>query len=107
MPLYEYRCEGCGKQFEVIQKFSDQPLTTHDNCGGPVYRMLSASALQFKGSGWYVNDYAKSSKPESDSTSKKPDATPATNSSSESSKTASTETTSPAKKTTPSATKNE
>jgi putative FmdB family regulatory protein len=103
MPLYEYQCEGCGKRFEIIQRFSDQPLTTHEACGGTVYRLLSAPALQFKGSGWYVNDYAKSSKPESkpegDGGSKKTESTPATNSSSESSKTASTPTSSPDKKT--------
>lgn len=62
MPIYEYRCEDCGGQFEVIQKFSDQPLTTHDACGGNVHRLLSAPAFKFKGSGWYVNDYAKGSK---------------------------------------------
>jgi putative FmdB family regulatory protein len=107
MPLYEYRCEGCGERFEVMQKFSDQPLTTHATCGGTVHRLLSVSALQFKGSGWYVNDYAKSSKPESDGASKKPDSTPATNSSSESPKPASTASSSPDKKTTSSATKNE
>ena len=60
MPLYEYKCERCGEQFEVIEKFSDAPLTTHDNCGGAVHRLLSAPALQFKGSGWYITDYAKS-----------------------------------------------
>lgn len=59
MPLYEYECENCGDLFEVIQKFSDQPLTVHEKCGGKVHRILSAPALQFKGSGWYVNDYAK------------------------------------------------
>src|SRR5579862_1454329 len=59
MPLYEYRCAKCGKVFERIQKFSDQPLTVHDDCGGPVERLISVSALNFKGSGWYVNDYAK------------------------------------------------
>ena len=107
MPLYEYQCEGCGKQFEVIQKFSDPPLTRHESCGGSVYRLLSAPALQFKGSGWYVNDYAKSSKPESDGASKKTESTPAANSSQESSKTTSTDTSSSDKKTTPSATKNE
>jgi putative FmdB family regulatory protein len=105
MPLYEYQCEGCGKRFEIIQRFSDPPLTTHEACGGAVYRLLSASALQFKGSGWYVNDYAKSSKPEGDAGSKKTESTPATNSSSESSKTASTPTTSPDKKTGSSETK--
>lgn len=61
MPLYEYKCEGCGETFEVIQKFSDEPLTVHEKCGGPVHRLLSAPAFQFKGSGWYVTDYAKSS----------------------------------------------
>jgi putative FmdB family regulatory protein len=60
MPLYEYKCANCGKKFEVIQKFSDEPLTLHEECGsGPVERLISVSALQFKGSGWYVNDYAK------------------------------------------------
>lgn len=59
MPLYEYRCERCGKQFEVMQKFSDAPLTHHEACGGHVERLLSAPALQFKGSGWYITDYAR------------------------------------------------
>ncbi len=61
MPLYEYRCSKCGNVFEVIQKFADAPLTEHPDCGGSVERLLSTSALQFKGSGWYVNDYAKKS----------------------------------------------
>ena len=60
MPLYEYKCEGCGKTFEVIQKFSDTPLAVHDECGGKVIRLVSPSALHFKGSGWYVTDYAGS-----------------------------------------------
>jgi putative FmdB family regulatory protein len=59
MPLYEYRCHGCGETFEVIQKFSDKPLELHEGCGGEVERLISPSALRFKGSGWYVNDYAK------------------------------------------------
>ncbi len=62
MPLYEYQCEKCGELFELIQRFSDEPLTTHAKCGGPVHRLISTSALQFKGSGWYVTDYAKGSK---------------------------------------------
>jgi putative FmdB family regulatory protein len=62
MPIYEYRCQSCGKKFEALQKFSDEPLTVHPECGGgPVDRLISTSALQFKGSGWYVNDYAKGS----------------------------------------------
>jgi putative FmdB family regulatory protein len=60
MPLYEYKCESCGKTFEVIQKFSDTPLEVHADCGGKVIRLVSPSALHFKGSGWYVNDYARS-----------------------------------------------
>lgn len=59
MPLYEYRCESCDRTFEVMQKFSDAPLTSCDVCGAPVERLLSAPALQFKGSGWYITDYAR------------------------------------------------
>jgi len=59
MPLYEYKCEGCGEVFEVRQKFSDEPLTVHEKCGGAVRRLISAPAFQFKGSGWYVTDYGK------------------------------------------------
>jgi len=59
MPLYEYKCGSCGEVFEVIQKFSDSPLSVHEKCGGAVERLISASALQFKGSGWYVTDYGK------------------------------------------------
>jgi putative FmdB family regulatory protein len=59
MPLYEYKCNECGDVFEVMQRFSDAPLTTHDQCGGAVERLISAPALQFKGSGWYITDYAK------------------------------------------------
>jgi putative FmdB family regulatory protein len=63
MPLYEYVCNACGKRFEVLQKFSDEPLKTHEECGGEAERLLSAPALQFKGSGWYVTDYAKHGSP--------------------------------------------
>ncbi len=60
MPIYEYKCGTCGQVFEVKQKFSDAPITTHEGCGGSVERLISAPAIQFKGSGWYVTDYAKS-----------------------------------------------
>ena len=60
MPLYEYQCDNCGERFEAMQKFADAPLTLHEKCGGPVRRLLSVHALQFKGSGFYINDYAKS-----------------------------------------------
>lgn len=59
MPIYEYKCEGCGETFEVIQKFSDEPVAVHEKCGGHVHRLMSAPSFQFKGSGWYVTDYAK------------------------------------------------
>jgi putative FmdB family regulatory protein len=60
MPLYEYKCRQCGEVFELIQKFSDSPLETHaKGCGGPVERLIGVPALQFKGSGWYITDYAK------------------------------------------------
>jgi putative FmdB family regulatory protein len=59
MPLYEYECEADGSRFEVIQKFSDEPLTTCPNCGGAVRKLLSSPAIQFKGSGWYITDYAR------------------------------------------------
>jgi putative FmdB family regulatory protein len=104
MPLYEYQCEGCGERFEVIQKFSDPPLITHDNCGGIVHRLLSASALQFKGSGWYVTDYAKGTKSEADGAGKKAEPTGGA-SSSESPSPASSSTSPTEKKATPSDTK--
>ena len=57
MPLYEYQCDACGRRFEVIQKFSDPVLETCRLCAqGPVRRLLSSPAIQFKGSGWYIND---------------------------------------------------
>ena len=62
MPLYDYRCDKCGETFEVLQKFSDEPLKVHEGCGGQVERLISAPALQFKGTGWYVTDYAKGGK---------------------------------------------
>jgi putative FmdB family regulatory protein len=61
MPLYEYLCEKCGGRFEVIQKFADEPVAVHEICGGSVHRLLSVPALKFKGSGFYINDYAKAS----------------------------------------------
>jgi putative FmdB family regulatory protein len=61
MPLYEYQCEQCGNRFERIQKFSDPPADTCPKCGGPVKKLLSSPAIQFKGSGWYITDYAKKS----------------------------------------------
>jgi len=61
MPLYEYECKKCGHRFEKIQKFSDKMVKKCPDCGGQVEQMISAPAVQFKGSGWYVTDYAKKS----------------------------------------------
>jgi putative FmdB family regulatory protein len=62
MPLYEYQCDACGERFEAIRKFSDPPLEVCEKCGkGPIQRLISSPAFQFKGSGWYITDYAKKS----------------------------------------------
>jgi putative FmdB family regulatory protein len=61
MPLYEYECKKCGHRFEKIQKFSDKMVKKCPECGGVVEQMISAPAVQFKGTGWYVTDYAKKS----------------------------------------------
>ena len=60
MPLYEYQCESCGHRSEELQRLSDPPLTTCPKCQGPYRKLISAPAFQFKGSGWYVTDYARS-----------------------------------------------
>ena len=59
MPNYEYLCKNCGHRFEQIRKFSDKPLRKCPECGGIIEQVISAPAVQFKGSGWYVTDYAK------------------------------------------------
>jgi len=60
MPIYEYRCEACGETTEVIQRLDEAPLEICPRCGGALKKLLSAPAFQFKGSGWYVTDYARS-----------------------------------------------
>ena len=91
MPLYEYECQKCHHRFERIQKFSDPLVKKCPKCGGKVEQLISAPAVQFKGSGWYVTDYAgkgasskggesadgtgaASAKPEQDGTPAKPEA---------------------------------
>jgi len=61
MPLYEYQCKKCHHRFERIQKFSDPLVKKCPECGGAVEQVISAPAVQFKGSGWYVTDYARKS----------------------------------------------
>ena len=67
MPIYEYSCSKCGKTLEVIQKMSDKPLTSHAKCGGKLTKLISAAGFQFKGTGWYVTDYARKGKEGGDS----------------------------------------
>jgi putative FmdB family regulatory protein len=67
MPLYEYQCDACAHRFEVIQKYSDAPIEVCPKCGGVVKKLLSSPAIQFKGTGWYITDYAKSGKSDSGS----------------------------------------
>ena len=70
MPLFEYECDACGRRFEVILKSSDTMVEACKHCGkGPVHRQLSSPAIQFKGTGWYVTDYAQKGKSDSSSTS--------------------------------------
>jgi putative FmdB family regulatory protein len=61
MPIYEYQCQECGARNEALQKMADPPLTTCERCGGALRRLISSPAVQFKGSGWYVTDYARRS----------------------------------------------
>ncbi len=74
LPLYEYECKKCGRRLEKIRKFSDPPLTVCENCGGKLKQLLSSPAIRFKGSGWYVNDYAR--KPSVDSGNSSADSSP-------------------------------
>lgn len=71
MPLYEYECLKCGKRTELLQRFADAPLAACPQCGGEVKKLFSAPAVQFKGSGWYVTDYAGKKGAGSDSKSEK------------------------------------
>lgn len=82
MPLYEYQCESCGQRFERIQKFSDPPVSECPSCHGPVQKLISSPAIQFKGSGWYITDYAKSGKTADSAASSTGSSTPAAESSS-------------------------
>jgi putative FmdB family regulatory protein len=79
MPIYEYECRKCGAHTEAFQKLSDKPLTKCRKCGGKLEKKLSAPAIQFKGSGWYVTDYGgkttKGDKSESESSESKSDKT--------------------------------
>jgi putative FmdB family regulatory protein len=78
MPLYEYQCRQCSDRFELIQKFSDAPLDRCGKCGGALQKLLSAAGLQFKGSGFYITDYARKGTGDKEkSGERKPEGTPA------------------------------
>lgn len=74
MPLYEYQCQRCGKRIEKIQSWRDEPLTVCEACGGPLEKLISSPAIQFKGTGWYVTDYAHKSGAPANGGEKKSDA---------------------------------
>ncbi len=77
MPLYEYKCTKCGHEFEALQKAKDKPLEVCPKCGGPLRKLISSPAIQFKGNGWYITDYAKKSSPPSEGKNgPKPEAKP-------------------------------
>ena len=90
MPLYEYQCDACGSRFEVIQKFSDPPVDACTSCGGSVKKLLSSPAIQFKGSGWYITDYARKGSTGAASSSSSSDSTPSSSGESKPSEGAST-----------------
>jgi len=80
MPIYEYLCGVCRQRFERIQKFSDPAVQDCPNCGQHVERLVSAPAIQFKGSGWYITDYAKKNSPAPSPASEKKETGPASDS---------------------------
>ena len=73
MPIYEYQCRRCEHRFELIQKFSDKPRKRCPECSGTVDRLISPPAIRFKGSGWYVTDYANKKSDKEDKKSNKED----------------------------------
>jgi putative FmdB family regulatory protein len=76
MPLYEYRCNDCKKDFEVLQKITAEPLQNCLYCGGSVEKLISSTSFQFKGSGWYVTDYKNKESNDSKKERTKKDSSP-------------------------------
>jgi putative FmdB family regulatory protein len=102
MPLYEYECEAeNGRRFEIIQKFSDEILKVCPTCGGPVRKLISSPAIQFKGSGFYITDYAKKSGTDAGKESKGSPTSSSSSDSSDSSASPSSSTSTPAASSTP------
>lgn len=77
MPLYEYQCVQCAERVEIIQRLSDPPYSHCPKCGGDMKKLMSAPAIQFKGSGWYKTDYAAKPAPKSESKSDTSESKPA------------------------------
>ena len=73
MPIYEYRCQKCGRAFEVLQRMNEEPLQHCIHCDGKVEKLISATSFQFKGSGWYVTDYSRRKKSPDNGSSEKKD----------------------------------
>jgi putative FmdB family regulatory protein len=71
MPIYEYKCRKCGKEFEIFQGITDQPLQTCPSCGGAVHKLMSLSTFHLKGSGWYATDYGGKKAPATEKTETK------------------------------------
>jgi putative FmdB family regulatory protein len=68
MPIYEYKCSQCHATVEVLQKAKDKPPEKCQKCGGPLVKLISSPAIQFKGNGWYITDYPKKNAPSQDAT---------------------------------------
>jgi putative FmdB family regulatory protein len=99
--MYEYECAQCHRRVEKIQSFSSEPLTVCAHCGGHLEKLISAPAIQFKGSGWYVNDYAKSGGGTPKSESSKSESSKSESSKSEPAKTETSTSATPAAASTP------
>lgn len=76
MPIYEYECADCGKQFEAFQSISDKPLKKCQFCQGTVRRLISSSSFSLKGGGWYKDGYSKPSPEKKAPTAKGPEKAP-------------------------------
>ncbi len=74
MPIYEYRCTGCGREHEFIQKFSDEPMASCPDCGGELQKLISNTSFVLKGTGWYATDYASGDRKKALEAEKKPEA---------------------------------
>ena len=89
MPIYEYKCQKCGREFEVFQGVSDRPVEVCTYCGGPVHKLMSLSTFHLKGGGWYATDYGGKKAPTTEKSEEQPQASVSADPASASEKTAS------------------